>query len=148
MRKLIVLIMTSVCALMISCSPANRTFYPEVMFYIDGEEITDNSVEVALNSYCEIQIKTAAPDASSPNGVRYYWQYATGYPVELTNGSDNLALNGTTFGDYLPEYNASGMIQYATFRMQFSDTAYHSGDECYLRVYVQNYEKALKVVVQ
>ena len=148
MKKLIVLFVMVVAALMISCSPASTTFDPEVTFYMDGEEITGNSVEVPLNSYREIQIKTVAGEVNATNGVHYYWQYATGYPVELVNGADNLVLNGTTFGAYLPEYNTSGMVQYATFRMIFSDTTYHSGDECRLSVAVQNYTKTLKVLVQ
>ena len=132
----------------VSCSPANKNFDPDVTFYMDGDEITGNSVEVPLNSYREIQIKTVAADVNSTNGVHYYWQYATGYPVELEKGTDNLVSNGTTFGAYIPEYDASGMVQYATFRMMFSDTTYHSGDECRLIVTVQNYTKNLKVLVQ
>jgi hypothetical protein len=40
------------------------------------------------------------------------------------------------------------MVQFATFRMIFSDTTYHSGDECRLSVSVGNYTKYLKVIVQ
>ena len=148
MKKIIFVMLVAVGVMSVSCSPAVVDREPIVTFYMDNEEITSNSVEVPLNSYREIKIKTEAIGINSNPGVYYYWQYATGYPVELVVGTDNLILNGTSFGDYIPELESSGMVQFATFRMIFSDTTYHSGDECRLSVSVGNYTKYLKVIVQ
>ena len=148
MKKIIFVMLVAVGIMAVSCSPAVVDREPIVTFYMDNEEITSNSVEVPLNSYREIKIKTEAIGINSNRGVYYYWQYATGYPGELIVGTDNLILNGTSFGTYIPELEASGMVQFATFRMIFSDTTYHSGDECRLSVSVGNYTKYLKVIVQ
>ena len=148
MKKIVFLMLVAVGVMAVSCSPAVVDREPIVTFYMDNEEITDNSVEVPLNSYREIKIKTEAIGVNSNRAVHYYWQYATGYPVELVVGMDNLVLNGTSFGTYIPELESSGMVQFATFRMIFSDTTYQSGDECRLSVSLGNYTKYLKVLVQ
>ena len=143
MKKIIFVMLVAVGVMAVSCSPAVVEREPIVTFYMDNEEITGNSLEVPLNSYREIKIKTEAIGVNSNRAV-----HATGYPVELVVGTDNLILNGTSFRTYIPELESSGMVQFATFRMIFSDTTYHSGDECRLSVSVGKYTKYLKVIVQ
>ena len=58
---------------------------PSVRFYVEGEELTSDTLVVPLNSYQEIGIKTV----SQRSHYDFYWQLPTGYPEALVNGSDN-----------------------------------------------------------
>ena len=111
-----------------------------VLFYLDSDLIILYNV-CTVKFWLVIQMVKKRCDSMKMIPTDFYSFTEIG-------GVGEMIYKAVRFPDYLPEYDASGMIQYATFRMQFSDTAYHSGDECYLRVYVQNYEKALKVVIQ
>ena len=117
------------------------TVDPSVRFYMDGQEITTDTVTVPLNSYQEIGIKTISPEYY----FDFYWQLPTEYPVELGNGSDNFLLLSQSTG-----FNGNSAVYTlnAEFRMFFSDTLYHAGDVCRLRVYSPEYQRVLKVVVE
>ena len=117
------------------------TVDPSVRFYMDGQEITTGTVTVPLNSYQEITIKTISPEYY----FDFYWQLPTEYPVELGNGSDNFLLLSQSSG-----FNGNSAVYMlnAVFRMFFSDTLYHAGDVCRLRVYSPEYQRVLKVVVE
>ena len=90
---------------------------PNVRFYMDGQEITTDTVVVALNSYQEIAIKTISPDMF----FSYYWQLPTGYPMELGNGSENFQIIQQSTG-----YNGNSAVHTtnALIKMFFSDTLY------------------------
>ena len=114
---------------------------PNVRFYMDGQEITTDTVVVALNSYQEITIKTISPDMF----FSYYWQLPTGYPMELGNGSENFQIIQQSTG-----YNGNSAVhtKNALFKMFFSDTLYQAGDVCRLRANSSDYQRVLKVVVE
>ena len=117
------------------------TVDPSVRFYMDGHEITTDTVTVPLNSYQEITIQTVSPEWY----YEFYWQLPTGYPMELGNGSDNFHLFSQSSG-----FNGNSAVYTlnAEFRMFFSDTLYHVGDVCRLRAYSPDYQRVLKVVVE
>lgn len=116
---------------------------PNVRFYVDGEEITSDTLIVPLNSYREIGIKTI----SASSHFDFYWQLPTGYPEALVNGSDNFLIYQQSTG-YNGGSNGAVLTTNAVFRMIFSDTLYHAGDVCRLRAYSPNYQRVLKVVVE
>lgn len=139
MRKLAVLAVLFMALGLVSCDRSDLD--PNVTFYMDGQEITTESITVPMNSYREIVIKAIGPK----HDWHFYWQYATGYPVELANGSENFQLYNESWTEGA---TSSVHKMNAEFRMIFSDTVYHSGDECRLRVSNPDYQKVLKVVVE
>lgn len=142
MRKLGFLALFFVVLTMVSCETETKRIDSRVTFSMDGQEITADTITVPLNSYQEIIIKTVAPSESQT--YNFYWQYATGYPIELANGSDNFQIVHETV-----RYGSNGYEKMtAEFRMIFSDTTYHSGDVCRLRVTNSEYQKVLKVRVE
>ena len=142
MRKLGFLALFFVVLTMVSCETETKRIDSRVTFSMDGQEITADTITVPMNSYQEIIIKTVAP-SESPT-YNFYWQYATGYPIELANGSDNFQILQQTV-----RYGNNGCEKItAEFRMIFSDTAYHSGDVCRLRVTNSEYQKVLKMRVE
>ena len=116
---------------------------PSVRFYVEGEELTSDTLVVPLNSYQEIGIKTV----SQRSHYDFYWQLPTGYPESLVNGSDNFHLYLQSTG-YNGGSNGAVLTTSAEFRMWFSDSLYHAGDVCRLRVYSTDYQRVLKVVVE
>ena len=143
----------SLCIILcVSCSRGEQLQSSSgVRFFIDGTEITADTITVALNSYQEIRIESCAPGIG--DGILYYWQYPTGYPQELShNGTPEMfqlltqSLDNTLMVDDL-----SGYTETALFYMLFSDDIYHSGDICKLRVKFTPsgyYERVLNVRVE
>ena len=107
---------------------------PSVRFYVEGEELTSDTLVVPLNSYQEIGIKTV----SQRSHYDFYWQLPTGYPEALYQ--QGTGYNGGS--------NGAVLTTSAEFRMWFSDSLYHAGDVCRLRVYSPDYQRVLKVVVE
>ena len=139
MKKIGLLALVIMCVGLMSCERPKVD--PNVRFYMDGQEITTDTVVVALNSYQEITIKTISPDMF----FSYYWQLPTGYPMELGNGSENFQIIQQSTG-----YNGNSAVHTtnALFKMFFSDTLYQAGDVCRLRANSSDYQRVLKVVVE
>ena len=138
------------CVLCMSCS-RDQQYSSTIRFFIDGKEITTDTITVALNSYQEIRIESYAPQFI--DGIRYYWQAPTGYPQELShNGTPEMfRLLTQSFGDFITVDNVSGYTESALFFMLFSDEIYHSGDLCKLRVNFSDsgyYERVLNIRVE
>jgi len=142
MKKLEFIALFFVVITMVSCETGTKRIDSRVTFSMDGQEITADTITVPLNSYQEIIIKTVAPSGSQT--YNFYWQYASGYPIELSNGSDNFQILHETV-----RYGNNGYEKMtAEFRMIFSDTTYHSGDVCRLRVTNSEFQKVLRVKVE
>lgn len=107
-----------------------------VRFYVDGQEITNDSITVLLNTYQEIGIKAINQGAD----WHFYWQQPTSYPVELHNGDSNLQWLSDSYGN--------GRTLTVEFRMYFTDSLYQHGDVCYLRCKSGDYLKVLNVLVE
>ena len=136
----------SLCVFCISCSRIEQQ--PSVRFFIDGSEITADTITVPLNSYLEIHIESSTAQYMAP--VQYQWQYATGTPVDLSeNGSNNLTITSQYLDQSITVESSSGYIETALFTMLFSDGVYHFGDLCKLRVKFASgyYEKVLNIRV-
>ena len=140
----------SLCILCMSCS-RDQSYSSTVRFFIDGTEITADTITVALNSYQEIRIESYAPQFI--DDIRYFWQAPTGYPQELShNGTPEMfRLLTQSFGDFITVDDVSGYTEAALFYMLFSDEVYHSGDLCKLRVKFSDsgyYERVLNIKVE
>lgn len=138
------------CVLCMSCSRGQR-YSSSVRFFIDGIEITTDTITVALNSYQEIRIESYFPQIS--DGILYYWQTPTGYPQELShNGTPEMfQLLTQSLSDFIIVDDMSGYTEVALFYMLFSDEIYHSGDLCKLRVKFTPsgyYERVLTIRVE
>ena len=140
------------CVLCMSCSSGGQLDYSSsIRFFIDGKEITTDTITVALNSYQEIQIESYAPQFI--DGILYYWQYPTGYPQTLSMNEtpEMFRLLTQTFDDSIIVDETSGYTETALFFMLFSDDIYHSGDLCKLRVKFTPsgyYERVLNIRVE
>lgn len=123
----------SLCVMCMSCS-RDQQYSSTIRFFIDGKEITTDTITVALNSYQEIRIESYAPQFI--DGIRYYWQAPTGYPQELSHNSTPgmFQLLTQSFDDNLIVDEMNGYTETALFYTLFSDEIYHSGDLCKLRV--------------
>jgi len=121
------------CVLCVSCSREQR-YSSNIRFFIDGTEITADTITVALNSYQEIRIESYAPQFI--DGILYYWQVPTGYPQQLShNGTPEMfRLLSQSFTNSITVDEMSGFTETALFYTLFSDEVYHSGDLCKLRV--------------
>ena len=125
----------SLCTLCMSCSRVGMEQYSStIRFFIDGKEITTDTISVALNSYQEIQIESYAPKFI--DGILYYWQYPTGYPqtLSMSETPEMFRLLTQSFDDNLIVDEMNGYTETALFFMLFSDDIYHPGDLCKLRV--------------
>ena len=140
------------CVLCMSCSSGGQLDYSSsIRFFIDGKEITTDTITVALNSYQEIRIESYAPQFI--DGILYYWQAPTGYPQELShNGTPEMfRLLTQSFGNDITVDDLSGYTETALFYTLFSDEIYHSGDLCKLRVKITPsgyYERVLNIRVE
>lgn len=117
-----------------SCEPPKKD--TNVRFYVDGQEITNDSLPVLLNTYQEVGIKAI----NSGGDWHFYWVKPTGYPVELHNGDSNL--------QWITDYYGNGRTLTLEFRMLFADSLYQHGDVCHLRCKSGDYVKALRMVVE
>lgn len=149
-KTLFALGLLSLCILCMSCSRGER-YSSTIRFFIDGKEITSDTISVALNSYQEIQIESYAPQFIK--GILYYWQYPTGYPQTLSTNEtpEMFRLLTQTFDDSIIVDEMSGYTETALFFMLFSDDIYHSGDLCKLRVKLTPsgyYERVLNIRVE
>lgn len=138
------------CVLCVSCSREQR-YSSNIRFFIDGTEITADTITVALNSYQEIRIESYAPQFI--DGILYYWQVPTGYPQELShNGTPEMfRLLSQSFTNSITVDEMSGFTETALFYTLFSDDVYHSGDLCNLRVKFTPsgyYERVLTIKVE
>ena len=141
----------SLCTLCMSCSHVGMEQYPStVRFFIDGTEITADTITVALNSYQEIRIESYAPQFGY--GILYYWQYPTGYPqtMSMSETPEMFQLLTQSFDDNLIVDEMNGYTETALFYMLFSDDIYQSGDICKLRVKFASgyYERVLNIQVE
>ena len=142
----------SLCTLCMSCSRVGMNQYSSsIRFFIDGKEITTDTITVALNSYQEIQIESYAPQFI--DGILYYWQVPAGYPQELShNGTPEMfRLLSQSFTNSITVDDMSGYTETALFYMLFGDDVYHSGDLCKLRVKFSPsgyYERVLTIKVE
>ena len=140
----------SLCVMCMSCS-RDQQYSSTIRFFIDGKEITTDTITVALNSYQEIRIESYAPQFI--DGILYYWQAPTGYPQELShNGTPEMfRLLTQSFDNSITVDNLSGYTETALFYMLFSDETYHSGDMYKLRVKFTPsgyYERVLNIRVE
>lgn len=133
MKKTSLIIWGMMLVGLMSCEPPKVD--TNVRFYVDGQEITNDSISVQLNTYQEIGIKAINQGAD----WHFYWQQPTGYPVELHSGDGNLQWLSDSYGN--------SRILTLEFRMFFSDTIYHTGDVYRLQAASQDYQKVLTVVV-
>ena len=102
MKKIIFVMLVAVGIMAVSCSPAVVDREPIVTFYMDNEEITSNSVEVPLNSYREIKIKTEAIGINSNRGVGIYQYVKHGHVLQF-DGQQTKGLYALT--DSLMQHN-------------------------------------------
>lgn len=109
---------------------------PNVRFYMDGQEITNDSISVLLNTYQEVGIKAINQGAD----WHFYWLKPTGYPVELHSGDGNL--------QWLTDSHGNSRILTLEFKMLFADSLYQRGDVCHLRCKSGDYVKVLRMVVE
>ena len=141
----------SLCIILcVSCSRGQR-YSSTVRFFIDGKEITTDTITVALNFYQEIRIESYAPQFI--DGILYYWQAPTGYPQELSHNDtpEMFRVLTQSFEDNMIVDNMNGYTETALFYMLFSDEIYHSGDLCKLRVKFTPsgyYERVLTIRVE
>lgn len=129
------------CAIL--CPSCDEFVEDSVSFYIDGNEITADTVTVPINSYQEVQIKVYGSSLNSR--FHYYWRSEYGYPIDLLY-TDSLAFYHTASGDVMGR--KLGAYQHSEFRMMFSDSVYHSGDIYKLKVTVQDYQRTLNFLVK
>ena len=128
------LILSTMLIILTSCEqPKVDT---NVRFYVDGQEIANDSISVLLNTYQEVGIKAINSGAD----WHFYWQMPTGYPVELSNGDGNL--------QWLSDLHGTGRVLTLEFRMFFADSLYQHGDVCHLRCKSGDYVRMLKMVVE
>ena len=91
MKKTILIL--AVCFTLFSCGKLEY-IDPEVKFFIDGKEITEDSYSVPLNSYQEVRIESYAPK----NLYNYFWRKSTEYPIDLREDREHLAILYSTGG--------------------------------------------------
>ena len=139
----------SLCILCMSCSRGER-YTSNIRFFINGTEITADTITVAINSYQEIRIESYSPRIG--DGILYYWQYPTGYPqaMSMSETPEMFRLLTQSFDDNLIVDEMNGYTEAALFYMLFSDDIYQSGDICKLRVKFATgyYEKVLNIKVE
>ena len=140
----------SMSILCMSCSQGER-YSSTIRFFIDGTEITTDTITVALNSYQEIRIESYAPRIG--DGILYYWQYPTGYPQTLSMNEtpEMFRLLTQTCDNSITVDEMNGYTETALFYMLFSDDLYLSGDLCKLRVKLTPsgyYERVLNIRVE
>lgn len=142
MKKTILIL--AVCFTFFSCGKLEY-IDPEVKFFIDGKEITEDSYSVPLNSYQEVRIESYAPK----NLYNYFWRKSTEYPIDLREDREHLAILYSTGGVVQIEDGKYGSKELAEFRMMFSDSICQSGDHFILRVLIDdNYERTLRFFVE
>lgn len=134
MKRTLSLIISTMLIILTSCEqPRVDT---NVRFYVDGQEITNDSISVLLNTYQEIGIKAINQGAD----WHFYWLKPTGYPVELHSGDGNL--------QWLTDSYGNSRILTLEFGMFFADSLYQHGDVCQLRCKSGDFVKVLKMVVE
>ena len=134
MKKLSLIILCFTLVGLMSCEqPRVDT---NVRFYMDGQEITNDSISVLLNTYQEVGIKAINQGAD----WHFYWLKPTGYPVELHSGDGNL--------QWLTDSHGNSRILTLEFKMLFADSLYQRGDVCHLRCKSGDYVKVLRMVVE
>ena len=134
MKRTLLLILSTMLIILTSCEqPKVDT---NVRFYVDGQEIANDSISVLLNTYQEVGIKAINSGAD----WHFYWQMPTGYPVELSNGDGNL--------QWISDLHGNGRVLTLEFRMFFADSLYQHGDVCHLRCKSGDYVRMLKMVVE
>lgn len=109
---------------------------PNVRFYINGQEITNDSIPVLLNTYQEVGIKAVNSSAD----WHFYWLKPASYPVELHSGDGNF--------QWLTDSYGNNRVLTLEFRMFFADSLYQHGDVCQLRCKSGDYVKVLRMVVE
>jgi hypothetical protein len=134
-----------------SCSRVGMNLYSSsIRFFIDGTEITSDTITIALNSYQEIRIESYSPRIEDV--ILYYWQYPTGYPqaMSMSETPEMFRLLTQSFDDDLIVDEMNGYTEAALFYTRFSDEIYHSGDLCKLRVQFASgyYERVLNIKVE
>ncbi|MBO4488184.1 MAG: hypothetical protein J5741_00815 [Bacteroidales bacterium] len=134
MKKTSLIIWGMMLVGLMSCEPPKVD--TNVRFYVDGQEITNDSVSVLLNTYQEIGIKAINQGAD----WHFYWQQPTGYPVELHSGDGNL--------QWLSDSHGNSRILTLEFRMFFADSLCQHGDVCHLRCKSGDFVKVLNVLVE
>lgn len=139
-RSIILFFAVALVSLFASC---DEFVEDSVSFYIDGNEITADTVTVPINSYQEVQIKVYGSSLNSR--FHYYWRSEYDYPIDLLY-TDSLAFYHTASGDVMGR--KLGAYQHSEFRMMFSDSVYHPGDIYKLKVTVQDYQRTLNFLVK
>lgn len=134
MKKIGLLALVIMCVGMMSCERPQVD--PNVRFYIDGQEITNDSIPVLLNTYQEVGIKAVNSGAD----WHFYWLKPASYPVELHSGDGNL--------QWLTDSYGNNRVLTLEFRMFFADSLYQHGDVCHLRCKSGDYVKVLRMVVE
>lgn len=134
MKKIGLLALMIMCVGMMSCERPQVD--PNVRFYIDGQEITNDSIPVLLNTYQEVGIKAVNSGAD----WHFYWLKPASYPVELHSGDGNL--------QWLTDSYGNNRVLTLEFRMFFADSLYQHGDVCHLRCKSGDYVKVLRMVVE
>ena len=134
MKKIGLLALVIMSVGMMSCERPQVD--PNVRFYIDGQEITNDSIPVLLNTYQEVGIKAVNSGAD----WHFYWLKPASYPVELHNGDGNL--------QWLTDSYGNNRVLMLEFRMFFADSLYQHGDVCHLRCKSGDYVKVLRMVVE
>ena len=136
MKKIGLLILLVMTIGLVSCEWPWQRPNSDVRFYMDGQEITADTVTVSLNTYQEIGVEAI----NSGEDWRFYWQQPPGYTMELHDGDKNFHWITDTYGN--------GRVLTAVFSMSFSDTLYHSGEVCRLRAISGDYQEVLFVAVR
>lgn len=134
MKKIGLLALVIMSVGMMSCERPQVD--PNVRFYIDGQEITNDSIPVLLNTYQEVGIKAVNSGAD----WHFYWLKPASYPVELHSGDGNL--------QWLTDSYGNNRVLTLEFRMFFADSLYQHGDVCHLRCKSGDYVKVLRMVVE
>lgn len=116
----------------------------DVSFYVDGKEITSDTLAVPLNSFQIIKINTYAPVYNE--GIFYTWRSINEPPMDL-RGTDSLRIRYNEFGDGIRD-GREGTFEWAEFYMSFSDSLFHHGDLYKLSVSAKMEEKVLNILVE